>query len=95
MQSGVSVTERAFEMARSGSVSTIVDIKRALHREGYDANAGAVPRPWLERRWTRWSREKCSALKLPSASAKGLNPNQVPAAARPPHRLARCAISIP
>jgi hypothetical protein len=38
MQGGVSVTERAFQIARSGSVSTVSDVKRALHREGYDAN---------------------------------------------------------
>jgi hypothetical protein len=38
MQSGVSVTERAFQLARSGSVSTVDDIRRALNREGYQAN---------------------------------------------------------
>jgi hypothetical protein len=35
MQSGISVTQRAFQLARSGSVSALDDIKRALHLEGY------------------------------------------------------------
>jgi hypothetical protein len=39
MQSGVPITERAFQLARSGTVSTVADVKRTLHREGYDANA--------------------------------------------------------
>jgi hypothetical protein len=38
MQSGVPITERAFQIARSGSVSTVADVKRVLHREGYDTN---------------------------------------------------------
>jgi hypothetical protein len=33
MQSGVPITERAFQIANSGSVSTVSDLKRALTRE--------------------------------------------------------------
>ena len=35
MQSGVSATERAFQIARSGAISNLDDIKRALRRECY------------------------------------------------------------
>lgn len=39
MQNGVSEVERAFQLARSGTVSTLDDIRRALRREGYKADA--------------------------------------------------------
>jgi hypothetical protein len=35
----VGVTERAFQIAGSGAVSNVLDIRRALHREGYAADA--------------------------------------------------------
>ena len=38
MQTRVSITQRAFEIARSGSVSNVQDIRRALQREGYAAD---------------------------------------------------------
>jgi hypothetical protein len=38
MQSDVSEIERAFQLARSGTVSNLDDIKRALNREGYIAD---------------------------------------------------------
>jgi len=38
MQSGVPITERAFQLARSGTVSSVDEIRRALNREGYQAN---------------------------------------------------------
>jgi hypothetical protein len=73
MQSGVSVTERAFEMARSGSVSTIVDIRRALHREGYDANAlqGRV----LFKQLFAVIKAERQRAKPPAISAEGPNPS--------------------
>jgi hypothetical protein len=33
-----SALERAFQLARSGQVSTIDDIRKVLRREGYDAS---------------------------------------------------------
>jgi len=38
MRNGVSEVERAFQIAHSGTVSSVVDIKRALNREGYIAD---------------------------------------------------------
>jgi hypothetical protein len=38
MDSKISALERAFQLARSGQVSKIEDIKRKLRREGYDEN---------------------------------------------------------
>ena len=35
MKPGVTAIERAFQLARSGSVRNIRDIKKALKREGY------------------------------------------------------------
>ena len=35
MHSGVSIIERAFQIARSGTVSSVIDLKRALNSEGY------------------------------------------------------------
>jgi hypothetical protein len=37
MKPGVSAIERAFQLARSGSVGNVADIKKTLDREGYGA----------------------------------------------------------
>ena len=39
MKVGVSPLERAFQLARSGKVAGIIEIKTALRREGYDIRA--------------------------------------------------------
>jgi hypothetical protein len=36
MDSNVSALQRAFQLARSGELATVADIKRKLKREGYD-----------------------------------------------------------
>ncbi|WP_055045613.1 hypothetical protein [Devosia sp. A16] len=36
MEAGKSTLERAFELARSGRYTTLVDLKRAVLAEGYD-----------------------------------------------------------
>ena len=36
MESGISAVERAFQLARSGRVKDVNEIKMVLHREGYD-----------------------------------------------------------
>jgi hypothetical protein len=41
MDSKVSELERAFQLARSGQVANIEDIKEKLKREGYDVSAAA------------------------------------------------------
>ena len=38
MRNGVSEVERAFQIAHSGTVSSVDEIRRALNREGYQAN---------------------------------------------------------
>jgi hypothetical protein len=39
MDSNLSALERAFQLARSGQVSNVEDIRKRLKHEGYDANA--------------------------------------------------------
>jgi hypothetical protein len=39
VQSRIAIAERAFQLARSGTVSNLDDIRRALRREGYKADA--------------------------------------------------------
>jgi hypothetical protein len=41
MDSKVSALERAFQLARSGQVANIDDIKKKLKQEGYDVSAAA------------------------------------------------------
>lgn len=38
MKPHVTAIERAFEIARSGEVGDVSEIKRLLHQEGYDAS---------------------------------------------------------
>jgi hypothetical protein len=45
MDSNISALQRAFQMARSGEVTMIADIRKKLKREGYDqavVDGGAV-----------------------------------------------------
>lgn len=37
MKPGVSPIERAFQLARSGSLVNVTEIKKAMDREGYDS----------------------------------------------------------
>jgi hypothetical protein len=39
MDLNLSALERAFQLARSGQVSNVEDIRKRLKQEGYDANA--------------------------------------------------------
>jgi hypothetical protein len=39
MQNRVPITERAFQIARSGCVSNVQEIKRELQRQGYAADS--------------------------------------------------------
>ena len=39
MDPNLSALERAFQLARSGQVSNVEDIRKRLKQEGYDANA--------------------------------------------------------
>jgi hypothetical protein len=41
MDSKISALERAFQLARSGQVANIDDIKKKLKQEGYDVSAAA------------------------------------------------------
>jgi hypothetical protein len=39
MDPNLSALERAFQLARSGQVSNVEDVRKRLKQEGYDANA--------------------------------------------------------
>jgi hypothetical protein len=43
MKVGVSTLERAFQLARSGKVAAVDEIRRALRQEGYDPGQVAGP----------------------------------------------------
>jgi hypothetical protein len=47
MESKVTALERAFQLARSGHMATVEDIKKRLRQEGYDERAVADGGPSL------------------------------------------------
>jgi hypothetical protein len=71
VQSGISIAERAFQLARSGTVSSLDEIRRALRREGYKADT--LQGPLLYSQLRAIMRAECQRVKPPTISAEDLN----------------------
>jgi hypothetical protein len=72
MDSKVTALERAFQLARSGKMATIEDIKKRLKQEGYDERVVTDGRRSLTMRlWCkRWRSRQLGAWKSPSITQR-------------------------
>jgi len=72
MDSKVTALERAFQLARSGKMATIEDIKKRLKQEGYDERVVTdEAQSWFMGLWCkRWRSRQLGAWKSPSITQR-------------------------